>query len=50
MVQRFGSAMNLNLHSHVVAADGVFLRDERGCRYSRGARAATGTTCTRGSR
>jgi hypothetical protein len=29
-VQRFGSSLNLNVHFHVVALDGVFVRDSEG--------------------
>jgi hypothetical protein len=29
-VQRFGSSLNLNVHFHVVVADGVFVRDLAG--------------------
>ena len=29
-LQRFGSALNLNLHFHVVALDGVYVRDKHG--------------------
>ena len=30
IVQRFGSALNLNVHLHAMVMDGVFARDERG--------------------
>jgi hypothetical protein len=30
VLQRFGSALNLNLHFHILAVDGVFHRDEGG--------------------
>jgi hypothetical protein len=29
-IQRFGGALNLNLHFHAVVVDGVFMRDEAG--------------------
>ena len=28
MVQRYGSAVNLNVHLHAIVADGVFVRSE----------------------
>jgi hypothetical protein len=27
VIQRFGSALNLNVHTHVLGLDGVFARD-----------------------
>jgi len=32
-VQRFGSSLNLHTHLHVLAPDGVFVRDGRGVRF-----------------
>jgi hypothetical protein len=30
-VQRFGDALNLNLHLHTLALDGIYLEDDEGC-------------------
>ena len=30
VVQRFGSALNLNIHFHTLAIDGVFIKDQNG--------------------
>jgi hypothetical protein len=32
-VQRFGGALNLNVHFHCVIPDGVFVRDSGGMRF-----------------
>ena len=30
-VQRAGDALNLNVHFHMLALDGIYAEDERGC-------------------
>ena len=35
MVQRFGSALNLNLHFHILCLDGVYVREAEGLRFVR---------------
>ena len=35
-IQRFGSSLNLNLHFHVLALDGVYVRDSKGLHFRRG--------------
>jgi hypothetical protein len=41
VVQRFGSALNANLHFHTLSPDGVFVRDRRGHRVFRAAPPST---------
>jgi hypothetical protein len=31
LVQRFGSALNLNIHFHLLVLDGVYVADQQGC-------------------
>ena len=35
VVQRFGSALNLNLHFHILCLDGVYVRQGEGLRFLR---------------
>jgi hypothetical protein len=35
VVQRFGSALNLNLHFHILCLDGVYVREADGLRFVR---------------
>ena len=35
VVQRFGSALNLNLHFHILCLDGVYVREAEGLRFVR---------------